>query len=201
MALSAVERVRYKIADRAQLRRERFTADGVSDHFKLKQEPILQSTPPQVWQNGTLLVEDTDYSVDYTNGVITFANAPAANLELIFQYYSIIWSDTEIQDFLDQYSANVNVAAAHILLAWAADVARLSKRETRSGGGGVGAVTVDTSLAARELRNTAKAILDWEIEYGESLGSQIPAEGITQVPWTESAAYDIEYQRFLRESD
>ena len=201
MALSSRDRVRSKISDRPQLRRERFTADGESDHFKLVLSPVQASPAPEVWLDGTLQVENTDYTVNYEYGIILFAAAPAVNQLLIVQYYASVWTDEEIDDYLLQYSDNVNIASAHLLLAWSADAAKLAKRETLSGGGGVGAVTTDTSVAARELRNTANALLEWETEYGTDIGTAVPAEGITQIPWTESAARDIEYQRFLRDSD
>jgi hypothetical protein len=55
-------------------------------------------------------------------------------------------------------------------------------------------------VAAKELRATAQALLDYELEYGEEAGSQIPAEGLTEVPWTEQSHQDIAYQRFIREN-
>jgi hypothetical protein len=200
MALTDIERVRRKIADKLQLRRERFDADGVSDHFKMKFEPISQLPAPEIWINGAQQTEGTDYSVDYEFGIVVFANAPTVNQKLIFQYYASVWTDEEIQDFLDQYSSNLNITSAHMLFAWAADAAKLAKRETLSGGGGVGAVTRDTSVAARELRNTAKALMDWEVEYGESLGTQVPADGLTEIPWTEAAHYATNEQRIIRDS-
>lgn len=200
MALSSIERVRKKIGDRLELHRERVDANGLSDHFKVKFEPINTTPAPEVWVNDVLQVENTDYTVDYDHGIFTFANPPTVNFTIIFQYYSTVWTDTDIQDYLDQYSSNVNVAAAHILLSWAADVAKLAKRETLSGGGGVGAVTRDTSVASRELRATAKALLDWEIEYGDALGSQVAADAFTEIPWTEASVRDAEAQRLIRES-
>lgn len=200
MSLTSVERVRRKIADRPQLRRERIDANGVSDRFKLKFEPVQTTPAPEVWVDDVSQVENTDYTVDYENGIIIMATSPAENQKLVFQYYSVIWTDVDIQDFLDQYADVTNVAAAHVLLAWSADAAKIAKRETLSGGGGLGAVTRDTSVAARELRNTAKALLDWEIEYGDSLGSQIAADGLTEIPWTEAAFSDIESQRWIREN-
>ncbi|HET7713182.1 MAG TPA: hypothetical protein VFK94_01605 [Patescibacteria group bacterium] len=200
MALSSVERIRLKIADRPKIRRSQVTADGLSEHFKLEAEPIQTNPAPQVWVNDVLQVETTDYAVDYTNGIVVFVTAPIANAKIVFQYYSVIYTDAEIQDFLDQSGANLNIAAAHILYAWAADAARLAKRETKSGGGALGAITQDTSVAARELRATAKSFMDWEIEYGTDLGSQVPADGLTEIPWTEAAHHDIEDQVFIREN-
>lgn len=200
MSLTSIERVRRKIADRPELHRERVDADGVSDRFKLQFEPV-QSTPiPEVWVDGAIQVENTDYTVDYENGIVTFAVSPTENQKLVFQYYSVIWTDTDIADFLEQYSDVSNVAAAHVLLAWAADAARLAKRETKSGGGGLGSHTVDTSVAAKELRATAAALMDWEIQYGDSIGSQVAAEGLTEIPWTESAHRDIDDQAYIRDN-
>lgn len=197
---TSLERVRVKIADRVELHRETITANGVSDHFKLQQEPVSASPAPQVWLNDSELVENTDYTVNYDHGVVTFAVSPAQNDRLVFQYYSSVWSDTDIEDMLDQHGGNVTIAAAHVLMAWAADAAKLAKRETRSGGGGLGSITQDTSVAARELRATAKALLDWEIEYGDALGAQIAAEGLTEIPWTEAAFHEIEDQSWIREN-
>ena len=199
MALTSLERVRRKIADRPILRREQASADGVSEHFKLSNDPILPAGV-SVWLNDALQVENTDYVVNADDGVIVFVTAPVANSKLVFQYYSVVWTDADITDFLEQYGDNTNITAAHVLFAWAADAARLAKRETRSGGGGLGAITQDTSVAARELRATAKALMDWEVEYGTEAGTQVPADGLTEIPWTEAAWENIEDQRFIREN-
>jgi hypothetical protein len=200
MALTAIERVRRKTGDRPALRRESNKGDGVAQHYKLKFEPVQAAPAPQVWINDILKVETTNYVVNYEQGIISINVPPIENDNLIFQYYSVVYTDAEVQDFLDQYSQNVNISAAHILLAWAADIAKLAKRETLQGGGGLGAVTRDTSVAAKELRATAKALMDYEIEYGETLGSQIPAEGLTEIPWTEQLHYDIVGQKFIRDN-
>lgn len=200
MALTSLERIRSKVADKVQLRRERFTANGEADHVKLQFDNIHETPAIEVWADSVQQVEGVDYTVDHEHGIVVFGTAPTANTKLVFQYYASVWTDEELEDYLDQNNSNINVAAAMVLYAWAADVAKIAKRETLAGGGGVGAVTRDTSVAARELRNTAKALMDWEIEYGESIGTNVPADGITQVPWTESAHWDIEHQRFVREN-
>lgn len=198
MTLSTIERVRRKTGDRPSLRRESNKADGIAQHYKLKMEPVQTSPPPDVWKNDILQTEGADYTVNYEQGIIDFTAVPATNASLVFQYYSVVYTDVDIQDFLDQYSDNPNITAAHILLAWAADIAKLAKRETLQGGGGLGAVTRDTSVAAKELRATAKALLDYEIEYGTTLGTQVPAEGLTEVAWTEQVHQDIIDQKFIR---
>lgn len=189
-----IEKVRLKIGDRPTVYRKEAVGDGVTTFFQLDPYPVEDL---EVWVNEAPTVA---YTLDGTNGLVEFNAAVAVNLPIVFQYYAVIWTDTEITDFLADHNDNVNVTSAMILLAWAADASRLAKRETKSGGGGVGAYTVDTSVAARELRNTAKAYLDWEAEYGEETGTGVPAEGLTEIPWTEAGHRDAEYQRLIRES-
>jgi hypothetical protein len=189
-----IEKVRQKIGDRRVVHRKEAVGDGATTFFQLDPYPVEDLT---VWVDGVISVA---YTLDAANGLVEFTAAPAANLALVFQYYAVIWTDTEIQDFLTDNGSNVNISSAMMLLAWAADAARLAKRETRSGGGGLGAYTVDTSVAARELRNTAETYLEYEREYGAMTGTHVPAEGLTEVPWTEAAASDRNYQRIIRES-
>lgn len=189
-----VERVRLKIGDRTKLQRKQSTGDGVSRFFKMDHEPI---SGVEVWIND---VSTSAFTVDESNGVVEFTTVPNINSKIVFQYSAMIWTDDEITDFLDQYSSNVNIASAHILLAMAADIAKIAKRETLSGGGGLGAVTRDTSVAARELRQAAEALLEYEAEYGTTIGSNVPADGLTEVPWTEAAYEQSATQRIIREN-
>lgn len=188
--------VRKKIGDRSRIEREVVDGDGVAQFFKLTYVPV---SDVQVWLNDAIQVEAVDYTVDAVNGVIEFINAPIANDKLVFQYYWSIFTDADIDGFLTESGSNVNIGAAFALLAIAADAAKIAKRETLSGGGGLGAVTRDTSVAAKELRATAKALMDWEREYGADIGIAIPADGLTEIPWTEASVYEIEDQRFVRE--
>lgn len=199
MALTDIQRVRLKIGDKETIRREVNTGDATAEHFKLKFQPVSQTNVPQIWVDDVLQAEGVDYTVDYDQGVISFTAAPLADQSIVIQYYSTIYTDAEIQDFLDQYTS-VGMAAAQIMFAWAADIAKIAKRETLQGGGGVGAVTRDTSVASKELRATAQALLDYELEYGDSAGTQVPAEGLTEIPWTEQVAQDIDYQEWVREN-
>jgi hypothetical protein len=179
MTLTAVEAVRLKSADRSDLTRETSKGDGSNLYWKLQHTNI---SGLQVRKDGLALTEGLDYTEDLVNGVVTFTVIPAVNTDLDFTYYWSIYSDTEIQYFLDEAGGDTTIATAHLLLAWAADAARLAKRQTLSGGGGLGQVVIDTSVAAKELRETAKALINIEKDLGES----IPAEGWTQVPWTEA---------------
>lgn len=195
MAFTTVERVRQKISDKLTIERENAVGDGVSKFFKLGNAPIATEPEISVWINDN---STSAFTLNADDGVVEFTAAPSENDEIVFQYYWSIFSDEEIQDFLDQYNQNVNISAAHLLMALASDAAKIAKRETLIGGGGVGQVTRDTSVAAKELRASAKALIDWEIEYGADNGNQTPAEGLTEVPWTEAAWKGIFNQDIIR---
>lgn len=180
--MTNIEAVRLKVSDKSSLTREVATGNGTDQYFKLKQAPVIVSPAIEVRKNGSLLTLSTHYTVDTTYGIVTMVTVPVVNDSLEFTYYWSIFSDAEVQYFLDEAGGNVTIASARLLLAWAADAAKLAKRQTLSGGGGLGQVVIDTSVAAKELRATAKALIDTERELGES----IPYESLTELPWTEA---------------
>lgn len=179
MTLSNIEAVRLKAADRSTITREVGVGDAEAFVFKLGHDSILASPDVEVRLNNVIQVGG--YTVDYSSGIVTFASPPTLNTQIEFTYYWSIYSDAQIQYFLDESSSNVTIAAAKVLLAIAADAAKIAQRQSLAGGGGLGAVTIDTSVAARELRASAKALVDLETEIG---GSE-PAEGLTEINWTE----------------
>lgn len=194
--MTTIEAVRLKSSDKSVITREKTTGTGEDQYIKLKNTNILTSPAPSVTKNGVALTEGVDYTINYSQGVVTFTTIPAQGSILEFTYYWSVFSDAEVQYFLDESGANVTIATAHLLLAWAADAARLAKRQTLSGGGGLGQVVLDTSVAAKELRATAKALIDTQADLGES----IPAEGFTQIPWTEQIYQREVDQHLIRES-
>jgi hypothetical protein len=179
--MTNIEAVRLKTSDKSVITREKGVGNGVDKYFKMKSSNLLASPPIEVRSNSVLLTVGADYTVDIINGIVTFLVTPVDGAQLEFTYYWSVFSDDEIQFFLDEDGGNTTVAAAHVLLAWAADAAKLAKRQTLSGGGGLGQTVIDTSVIAKELRATAKALIDTE----QSLGESIPAEGLTEIPWTE----------------
>lgn len=180
--MTEVEIVRLKTSDKSVITREKSTGNGVDKYFKLKNATILASPPIEVRADDVLLTVGLNYSIDLVNGIVTFVSTPAVGVVLEFTYYWSVFSDAEIQFFIDEAGGNTTIAAARCLLAWAADAAKLAKRQTLSGGGGLGQTVIDTSVIAKELRATAQAIIDVEKDLGES----IPAEGLTEIPWTEA---------------
>ncbi|ACX72427.1 Protein of unknown function DUF2341 [Methanocaldococcus vulcanius M7] len=65
---------------------ETFTGDGATTTFTVQNKPIIPKV--RVWVDGTKLVEGTDFTVDYTNGTITFTTAPASGstIEILYFY-------------------------------------------------------------------------------------------------------------------
>lgn len=196
MTFTSIEQVRLKISDKPTITRELTDGDGTGKYFKLGNAPILLAPIPQVRVGGILKTENADYTIDYDQGIVTFSAAPTSGAEIDFIYYYTVFSDSEIEQFLTDGAGNTVVAAAYALYAWAADAAKLAKRYTLSGGGGLGQVVGDTSVTAKELRETAKALIATEKELGES----IPAEGLTEVSWTEFQYLDGAGQSIIRTS-
>lgn len=186
MALTDIEQVRLKTGDRPILQREAWTADGLTSDIRVAAKPILDSPVPRVWKENVLLVDVTDYTIDQTNGIVTLTSVPTVGARVVIEYAAVVFSDEEVQALLDASGSNTFLAAAHLLWAWAADASRLAQKETRSGGSGFGLVTLDTSVRARELRLSAKALYDlWAIS---DAGINAPADGLTEIPWTDQQA-------------
>src|SRR6185503_2207801 len=97
---------------------------------------------------------------------------------------------------IDAAGGDVTTATAQVLLAIAADASKIAQRQSLAGGGGLGAVTIDTSVAARELRNTAQALIDT----ARQVDNTTPAEGITEPLWTEFSYQESIDQSLIRNS-
>jgi len=187
-----ISAVRLKTSDKSLITKELAKGDGTARYFKLGHAPILLSPALQVRVNGALL--SSGYSVDLINAIITFDVAPLVTDQIEFTYYWSIFTDDEIQYFLDDNSGNTTIAAAKVLLAIAADASKVAQRQSMAGGGGLGSVTLDTSVTARELRNTAQALIQMEVQIGES----VPADGLTEVAWGEQTYHDMIEQQIIR---
>lgn len=194
--MTNIEAVRLKTSDKSTIERDVAVGTGSDKYYKLKHSPLTASPAIEVRKNGSLLTEGVDFTVNRDQGIVTMTNVPVVNDTLEFQYYWVTFSDDEVQYFLTESGDNVTIASARLLLAWSADAAKLAKRQTTSGGGGLGQVVIDTAVAAKALREAAQALIKTEEELGES----IPAEGLTEIPWTEGTYHDQLDQHFTRNS-
>lgn len=181
MALTDIEAIRLKTSDRAKLRRNVWEADGEASDIKLEFDPDLSTM--RVWKNGGLLTVTTDYVVDTDNGVVHINALPAIGDDFTVEYTSVVFTDEELQFFLDEAAGNTTLASAFVLFAWASNAAKNAKKESAAGGGGFGSVTLDLAVRARELREAAKGFLD---QYQTFEGKGAAVELITQVGWTDA---------------
>jgi len=193
MTLGDIDAVRLLTSDKSLITRETAKGDGLQKYFKLGHRNISTSPTLEVRVSGAI---NTDWTLDADQGIVTFTVTPAASAQVDFTYYWSIFSDAEIQYFVDAAGGNTTIAAAKVLLAIAADASKVAQRQSLAGGGGLGAVTLDTSVTARELRNTAKALIEMEGD----IGASIPAEGLTELAWNEFSYQEITAQDLIRES-
>jgi hypothetical protein len=196
VALTVIDQVRLKTSDRPRAYRQQFSGDGERKIFALDHRAITQASDVTVLVNGATKVLTTDYTLDLVNAIVTFVAAPATGAEVVVLYQAVTYTDAEVQQFLDEASGSTVLASAHLLLAWAADAARLAEKHTVAGGGGMGTVTLDTEVTARQLRESAKGYLTL---YQSFEGQAVPADGLTEVPWTDQQARDYWATRVLRE--
>jgi hypothetical protein len=196
MALTDIQAVRVRIADKSQITRERAESPGDTVHFKLGHAPISLLPAPEVRKNDLVKSEGIDYTVDYSNAIISFSALPVVNDDLEFIYYWSIFTDDEIQYFLDDSAGSVNIASAKALLAIAADAAKIAQRQSLAGGGGLGAVSIDTSVAARELRALAQTLIDQE----QDIANNTPYDQLTEVVWNDQSLVRGLDQHLIRES-
>jgi hypothetical protein len=184
MTLSDIDAVRLKSSDRSTITREQAMGDDTSVYFKLGHAHVLSTPDIEVRVNNIVI---STYTTDYVNGIVTFDSPPTVTDEIEFVYYWSIFTDEEVDYFLSEAAGNVTRATARLLLAIAADAAKVAQRESQAGGGGLGAVSLDTSVTARELRATAKALIDLEGDIASTDAAVDPAEGLTEPAWTEAA--------------
>lgn len=193
MALTGIEQIRLRIGDRPRFNREQFDGDGVLNEFDLQHSPVTALPAPAIWVNDVSKVEGVDFTIDYLHGIVTFVAAPLVNKVVIVQYSSVVWSDAEITDFLETSDNSVTLAAYQLLYAWAALISRDVIKESRSGGGGMGAITIDTSVRAREMRATADAL---KKQYDQYEGTGDAVEFLTEIAWTDQMADRIVWNSF-----
>lgn len=188
---ASIQWVRTRTSDQSSLVKEPFRGDGVTTRFSLKNQNIATSPALIVTDDGVVVA--AGYTVDVANGAVTFSVAPTINHEIVFEYHWTVFTDTEVGYFLDDSNGDVAQASAKLLLAWAASAAKLAKRQTLLGG--TGRETLDTSVASKELRETAKSIIDLEA----TMSANTPSEDLTEPVWTEAGYEEGFSQHVIRE--
>lgn len=188
MALTDIQRVRLKTSDRPVQQNETQTSNGAAV-LQLDSPRIDSASPVKVWVGGTLKTQTVDYSIDYDAATITFVSAPADGATVLVQYWSVMYTDEEVQSFLDEANGNVTLASAINLFAWAADASKVAKIETSGGSASFGVTTLNLSVRAEQLRKSAQAYLDQYNTLEGGTGGV--AEGITEIAWTNEEGWGI----------
>jgi len=147
VALTDLERLRLRIADRARLVLYETVGlgDGLSLGFQTRGVPVFPDSEAVVIVSGsltTVLYPGADYTVDYALGLLRLNIAPAAGESVVVAYQWTAFSDAELTDCLAQAGENVNNAAILALQALLADSDRWIKYT-------LGQETVDR-IAARD---------------------------------------------------
>jgi hypothetical protein len=96
---SSLELLRKEIADPYRSAFDTNVGDGETTEFKLAHGNVKSGTLV-VYVGNTLQEENTDYTVDYEEGMITFSSAPADLVSVTADYKFSVFSDTELTEFL-----------------------------------------------------------------------------------------------------
>lgn len=193
---SSIDIVRLNVSDKSTLKREKFVGDGTRTNFALEKQNILASPAARVFLAN--VYQTSGYTLDPVTGVLIFSIAPVAGLSIDVDYFFGVYSDAEIQTFLDQTLGNTDMASARLLLSWSASQARLAMRETLSGGAGMGQTTRDTSVVAKELREAAKTFMDIA-DSAATAGDGYQVDGVTEPIWNDFSMREALEQDIIRD--
>lgn len=108
MPYTNLEMIRKLLSDDYKLDFNEQVADGYSTIYRLSNERIKADSLTVTVDNG-LLSEDTDYTVDYERGILTFTVAPAVEKNIVSRYEHSTFSDTELANFYDELQNNNQV--------------------------------------------------------------------------------------------
>ena len=127
MALTALERLRLKIADRprALLNDPVGVGDGESVQFRVRLAPVVEDSDV-VLVAGVVQERDEDYTISLATGTLTFATAPTSGDAIVAGYSWVAFSDAELQDVLDRFPS-IDGAALEVITWLLADADRFLK--------------------------------------------------------------------------
>lgn len=85
------------------------SSDGVRNSYELSYNPLCDYDPyrPQVYNGSELLLEGSDYTIDYEKGIITFIKIPPAEREGI--KFIGFFMKCNLREFIDFYNRSVRL--------------------------------------------------------------------------------------------
>lgn len=101
---SLIERVRLTLGDQLESFRDSFRGTGSKDDYNLPARNITSVTVFTVGGDDSIinLVENTDYTVDYTEGIIEFTTPPDVDVLYVVEGQANgIFTDAEIEQFIE----------------------------------------------------------------------------------------------------
>ncbi len=151
MALTALQRLRLKVADKPRqiINEEIGAGNSVLTTFQVQLWPILTGSDVIKLRTGVaevLQVRDVDYIIDLDTGVITFTTTPLGGVVVIASYKWFAFTDAELEDLLTQVDNSVVRAAIEVIRWLLADTDRFIKYT-------FGQESVDRSASREGLKN------------------------------------------------
>lgn len=114
MSYTNLQLLRKMISDPLRRSYDRQEGDGETIIFKLTHGNIANDSFT-VYIDGETKEEDTDYTIDQEEGVVTFTSVtPAAGKDVEVKYKYAAFSDTELEEFIE-LDGNVQSAALRCL--------------------------------------------------------------------------------------
>jgi len=149
MALTDIQRLRLRVADKARLslHEDVGVGDGLSLAFRTQFAPIQAGSMAVVVISGslsTVLLEGSGWTLDYDTGLLRLSDAPDVGSVVRVAYQWTAFSDAELEDFLLQAGASVDRAALLVVESLLADGERFLKYT-------LGQETVDRGAARAAL--------------------------------------------------
>jgi hypothetical protein len=132
MALTTLQRLRLRIADRAKVTLDETLGigDGVVTEFQMHLAPVVSGSESLKLVAGgvaTPQTRDVDYVINNDLGLVTFTAAPADSTQVRASYQHTTFTDTELNDLLDQQNDSVARAAIRAIEWLLADTDRFIK--------------------------------------------------------------------------
>ena len=170
--MATINDLRSKIYDKPQvvLDDRIGTGDGVRINFLTRYSPVMDGTLT-VTVGGVPQIEDTDYTFDYSTGLIAFATQPDADDIILADYSYAAFTDEELQAILDSNGGNINLAAGEALTTL---LSSRTKLVSWSKG--------DTKIDYDRVRSDLKQIADKFIAQGRS---ESGGANVTDIDWEE----------------
>lgn len=150
--MATIEQLRLKILDKPQvvIGEKVGVGDGSKAKFKLKLVPIMDESVT-LYIDGEVL-EEENYELDYETGVITFDSAPEEGEAVVADYGFTAFSDSDLQEFLDESGGNLAMAAGNALMSLLADRNRMVSWSRSEG-------RIDYDRLRKDISETASRFL------------------------------------------